>query len=183
MLMGNKDFNRLYHHYYRRSFLFTKSYVHDEMAAEDIVAEALVKYWRLLEGSDTEPSDALLLTILKHKSLDYLKHETVRKAAFENLAEAGERELALRISTLEACDPTEIFSAEIREIIRKTLEELPEQTRTVFRLSRFEHKSVREIALLTGLSAKGVEYHITKSLKALRVSLKDYLPFLFFLFP
>lgn len=181
--MGNKDFNRLYEQYYRRSFLFTKSYVHNDMAAEDIVAEALVKYWRLLEGSDTEPSDALLLTILKHKALDYLKHEAVRKAAFESMAEAGERELSLRISTLEACDPAKIFSAEIREIIRKTLLELPEQTRNVFELSRFENKSVKEIALLTGLSAKGVEYHITKSLKVLRERLKDYLPLFFFLFP
>lgn len=181
--MGNKDFNLLYEQNYRRSFLFTKSYVHNDMVAEDIVAEALVKYWRLLDSGGVAPSDALLLTLLKHKALDYLKHESVRQAAFENLAETGRRELSLRISSLEACEPEEIFSAEIREIIGKTLLELPPQTRKIFQLSRFENKTVKEIAFLTGLSDKGVEYHITKSLKVLRIRLKDYLPLLFFFLP
>jgi RNA polymerase sigma-70 factor (ECF subfamily) len=32
-----------------------------------------------------------------------------------------------------------------------------------------------------GITVKGVEYHITKALKPLRISLKDYLPILYFL--
>lgn len=35
------SFNALYTLYYRKSFLFAKSYVHDEQVAEDIAAEAL----------------------------------------------------------------------------------------------------------------------------------------------
>lgn len=49
-------------------------------------------------------------------------------------------------------------------------------------MSRFGGHSVKEIAEATGLSVKGVEYHITKALKALRVALKDYLPLFYFLF-
>lgn len=46
--MKENDFNEIYKRNYRRSFLFVKSYVHDDMAAEDIVAESLVKYWRAI---------------------------------------------------------------------------------------------------------------------------------------
>lgn len=181
--MENKDFNSIYEKNYRRAFLFTKSYVHNAMVAEDIVAESLVKYWKLLSAGETEVSDALLLTILKNKSLDYLRHEAIHQTAIENLTDWNNRELSIRISTLEACDPNDIFSSEIREIIDKTLQTLPEQTRRVFELSRFENKTVKEIAEETSLTPKGVEYHITKSLKALRISLKDYLPlFYFFLY-
>lgn len=179
--MENKDFNSIYEKNYRRSFLFTKSYVHNDMVAEDIVSESLVKYWKLLSAGETEPSDALLLTILKNKSLDYLRHETIHLTAIETLTDWSNRELDIRISTLEACDPDEIFSSEIQAIIDKTLQSLPEQTRRVFELSRFENKTIKEIAEETGLTPKGVEYHITKSLKALRITLKDYLPlFCFF---
>ncbi len=52
---------------------------------------------------------------------------------------------------------------------------LPEKTRHVFRLSRFDHLSIREIAANMNISEKAVEYHITQSLKTLRLYLKDYL--------
>lgn len=179
----NKDFNIIYERNYRRSFLFTKSYVHDDMVAEDIATESLVKYWKLTKSEELESSEALLLTILKNKALDYLRHKAIHQAAIENLTELSHRELNIRISTLEACDPQEIFSVEIQEIIDKTLQMLPEQTRKVFKMSRFDNKTVKDIADETGLTVKGVEYHITKSLKVLRVSLKDYLPLVYFIFP
>lgn len=179
----NKDFNIIYERNYRRSFLFTKSYVHDDMVAEDIATEALVKYWKLVMSNESEVSEALLLTILKNKALDYLRHEAIHQAAIENLMELGNRELSIRISTLEACDPEEIFSAEIREIIDRTLQTLPEQMRKVFEMSRYDNKAIKDIAEETGLTVKGVEYHITKSLKVLRVSLKDYLPLFYFILP
>ena len=49
-------------------------------------------------------------------------------------------------------------------------------------MSRFEQKSGKEIAEELGITVKGVDYHIAKALKVLRVSLKDYLPLAYFLF-
>lgn len=93
-----------------------------------------------------------------------------------------QRELDIRISTLEACNPEDIFSTEVQQIITDTLALLPEQTRRVFEMSRFENKTNREIAEELQITVKGVEYHITKALKPLRVSLKDYLPLFYFFF-
>ena len=180
--MKGDDFNSIYERNYRRSFLFKKSYVHDDMAAEDIVAESLVKYWRLSLSQEAETSETLLLTILKNKALDYLRHKVIHESAIENIMELNDRELNIRISTLEACDPVEIFSHEIQTIIHNTLQSLPEQTRRIFEMSRFENKTVKEIAEETNITAKGVEYHITKALKVLRINLKDYLPLFYFLF-
>lgn len=63
-----------------------------------------------------------------------------------------------------------------------TIHYMPEQTRRIFEMSRFENKTVKEIAEETNITAKGVEYHITKALKVLRINLKDYLPLFYFLF-
>jgi len=52
---------------------------------------------------------------------------------------------------------------------------LPEKSREVFKLSRMEGRSNAEIANLLHLSEKSIEYHLTKSLRELRVHLKDYI--------
>ena len=176
------SFNEIYTSYYKKSFFFAKSYVHDDLAAEDIASESLIKLWEKLKTEKIDYIEPLLLTILKNKALDYLKHEEVKRTAFESMVDWHQQELSIRISTLESCDPNEIFSDEVESIIRETLKLLPEQTRRIFLLSRFEKKSNKEIAEQMGISIKGVDYHISKALKALRITLKDYLPLFYFFF-
>ena len=181
--MPDLSFSFIYTSYYKKAFSFAKSYVHDEAVAEDIASEALIALWEKTKVESAEQVAPLLLTILKNKALDWLKHEQVKQAAFDSLADWQGRELSLRISTLEACSPNDIFSNEIERIVRQTLYQLPQQTRQAFILSRFKEMSNREIAETLNISVKGVEYHISKALKALRVALKDYLPLLCFLYP
>ena len=176
------NFNSLYSHYYKRSFLFTKSYVHDTMVAEDIVSDVLIKLWSILKENSMENFDGLLLTMLKNRSLDYLKHELIKADAFQEIKDIHQRELNIRISTLEACNPDELLSTEIQEIVTKTLSLLPEQSRLIFELSRYSNKTNKEIAEELNVSIKTVEYHITRTLKQHRTDLKDYLPFFLFLF-
>lgn len=176
------DFTTLYTTFYRKSFLFTKSYVHDESVAEDIVSDSLIKIWEILKNKEIKHLEALLLTTLKNKSLDHLKHEAIKAEAIYSLTDMAQKELDIRISTLEACDPEDIFSAEVKQIIMETLATLPKQTRRIFEMSRFENKTNKEIAENLQITVKGVEYHITKALKPLRENLKDYLPLFYFFF-
>lgn len=170
------DFESLYKQYYKRAFFFTKSYVHDELAAEDIASESLIKLWEQLRKEHVRLAEALLLTMLRNKALDYLKHEAIKDNALHEIKNIYKEELDLRISMLEACDPEEIFTAEIHQIIQNTLGQFPKQTRLIFEMSRFGNESNKEIANELGLTVKSIEYHITKVLKALRTNLKDYLP-------
>lgn len=178
--MEFQSFSEIYKQYYKRSFLFVKSYVRDDMAAEDIVSDTIINLWQTIKKEQVEFPVALLVTMLKNNSLNYLKHQDVKQSALDSISSKMIRDLSYRIATLEACDPQEMFSTEIAEIIEKTLVSLPEQTRRVFEMSRYENKPVKEIAEELNISPKAVEYHITKSLKALRVALKEYLPLLYF---
>jgi len=178
----NSTFNDIYNAYYKKSFYFAKSYVHDDTVAEDIASDSLIKLREKLKTETIDYVAPLLFTILKHKALDYLKHEEVKRSAFISLADWENQELSIRISTLETCEPNDIFSNEVERIVQETLSRLPEQTRQIFLLSRYEDKSNKEIAEQAGISVKGVEYHISKALKALRITLKDYLPLFYFFF-
>ena len=180
--MNTISFSEIYTNYYKRSFLFVKSYVRDDMVAEDIVSEALIRFWETTKKETVEHPMSLLLAILKNGALNYLKHQTVKDSATESISSKMIRDLNYRITTLQACDPEEIYSSEITGIVEKTLQSLPEQTRRIFEMSRYESIPVKERAQELSLSTKSVEYHITKALKLLRVALKEYLPLFYFLF-
>ena len=53
-------------------------------------------------------------------------------------------------------------------LVNVTVSEMPEQRRRVFCLSRKDGLKNKEIAQLTGLSEKTVEYHISKALAQLK---------------
>lgn len=174
--MKDKDFAKVYERNYKRSFLFAKSYVHDDLVAEDIAAESLFKYWQICRESEENVSEAMLVTILKNRAIDHLMRDAHRLVALEDMAEMAIRNLEIQVSALEACDPNELFSEEIQRIVQETMNTLPEKTQEIFFLSRYENKTFKEIAEIVNLSPKTVEYHISQALKSLRIALKDYLP-------
>lgn len=179
-----KSFNEIYEFYYKKSFLYVKSYIHDDMAAEDIAAESLIKLWERMRNETIDPIHPYLFTILKNRSLDYLKHKSLTQDVHHKISKVLAREKEIRMTTLEASDPYDIFSMEVQQIVSVTLNSLPEKTREIFIMSRFGNKTHKEIADLFHISVKGVDYHIMSSIRELRSALKDYLPFvgsLFFL--
>lgn len=155
---------------------FACFYVRDKQVSEDITMEAFLKLLETMRGEPIENPVAFLITVVKHKSLDYLRKQVHRKDIEEDIMQWKSRELSIRISNLEDCNPNDIFSQEIKAIMIQTLNQLPEQTRRIFIMSRFENKSGKEIAQTLGISVQGVNYHMNKALKELRTALKDYFP-------
>lgn len=175
-LQDLKNFSAFFQENQHRFLSFTYSYIRNKNNAEDILMEAVASLWENREKFEENSNiPALLLTIIKNKALNYLAHEQVRIRAEEEVNLHSQRELNLRISTLEICDPNIIFKSEIQKIVRKSLQQLPEQSRKIFIMSRFNNTPNKQIAELLGISIKTVEFHITKTLKVLRTDLKDYL--------
>lgn len=165
----------------RQCVMFAKSYTYDTAQAECMAEEAMVILWkRMQKGERIERLMPFLFTTVRNLALNYLKHKQVDIRAREGMGSDHDREIQLRLCSLNECDPSELYQADIREIIDDTLSQLGERTETIFRLSRFEGMINREIAAELGISEKTVEYHISKALKELRVSLGDYLPMLLF---
>ena len=178
-----EDFATLFERCRKPFTQFAYSYIRDREVAEDVFSDAMAQYWTKRDEleADTNPR-AYILTLVKHLALNYLRHQQVRITVEEELIQSAEREQAFRIRTLQDCDPQELFSEELQQLVRQTLEQLPEQTRLIFFKSRFEGKKNSEIAEEMGISLKTVEYHVSQALKALRKQLKDYLPLFLLLY-
>lgn len=168
-------FTIFYEEHYKQSFLFAKSYVREDMIAEDIASEALFRLWKLAQSEDIDNAKAALFAIIKNMALDHLKHIRVKDAAIESMTDYAKRDLEIRITTLEATNPHTIFANDVQKIIEETISKLPEQTREIFEKNRFENMSKSEIAELYGITIKGVDYHLYKAIVCLKKKLADYL--------
>ena len=175
-------FNKFFIDYQQRFVHFACTYVHDEAVAEDFVIESMMYYW---ENKDRLPADtnipAYVLTTIKHKCLNFLRHLRVREDVEQRIQEHQQRVNSLRIATLEACDPQEIFSSEAGRLVDEALAMMSDKTRRIFIMSRYENKTYPEIAAYFSLSVKSVEFHISKALKILKVKLKDYMTIVLFM--
>ena len=171
-------FNELYANYYSKALLFVKSYTNDVSEAEDIVSESIITVWEKLDESRQDRLLPFLFTVLRNKCLDYLKSQRVKTTVKNESNEDFLSDLDLRIMALNDTTEEKVFSTEINEIIKKTLDSLPRKTREIFNFNRESGKTYSEIARIYGISEKSVAYHISKALKALREALNDYLPYL-----
>ena len=154
---------------------FSFSYVRDRAEAEDIVMNAFSTVWERRSDLQSHANiTALLWTTIKNLSLNYLQHFKVRINAEQQISYMRHKEVALRISTLEACDPDRVFCDEIQELVARRIEKMPESSREIFILSRVKNMSNKDIATKLNISIKTVEFHITRTLKELREQLKDY---------
>ena len=146
-------FSEFFHENQEKFLSFAYSYIRDRQEAEDILMESMITLW---ENRDKWEEDSnlhgLLLTIIKNKALNYLAHLQVRLRAEEEINSHSQRELDLRISTLEACEPDAIFDSEIQHIVQKALKRMPNHSRQIFILSRYQNSPNKKIADQLGIS-------------------------------
>ena len=169
-------FARLFEQYKEPFARFAYSFVRDMVVAESLFVDALVDYWQRrdqLPENTNIPS--YILTAVRNKALNYMRHQRVKQSAEEKILSKAQSDLEFRISSLESFTIEQLFVDEIGDIVRKSIAQMPEQTRRIFEMSRFENKRNAEIAEQLGISIKTVEFHITKILKVLRENLKDYI--------
>ena len=87
----------------------------------------------------------------------------------------------MKFDSLEAFDVDGLSEDNIKDIIEKALNALPERCREIFILSKLEGKKQKEIAEELNVSVKTIETQMTIAYKKLREELKNHLPLLLFI--
>ena len=75
-----------------------------------------------------------------------------------------------------------MLTQELEDLLRQSIEELPDACRTVLKKSRFEEKKYEEIASELNISINTVKYHIKNALDILQKKMAPYLEVLFLYF-
>jgi RNA polymerase sigma-19 factor, ECF subfamily len=169
---GMAAFEALYKKYWYQLYCVAYKYTTSAPDAEELVQNLFEKIWRNRATLQVKNWGAFLTVSLRNMVIDFHRQQVVKDKFLQNYHPA------LATGTLE----DELDQQQLMTLIENHLHELPEKTQTIFKLSRYEHKSVKEIAGHMHLTEKAVEYHITKSIKLLRQHLRNYLNIFFHLF-
>jgi RNA polymerase sigma-70 factor (ECF subfamily) len=168
---GQQDFDRIYTAHYEALFKYAFTLISDTAMAEEMVHQVFLK---LLERKEPlvlrSPVKSYLYRAVHNECLNYIKHEKVKQVHVEKSG--------VEISYSADMPSDSIQYKELKTQLQHAVNELPEQCRTIFQMSRFEELKYAEIALALGITIKTVENQIGKALKRLRVQLAEYLPFL-----
>ena len=136
-------------------------------AAEELVQELFETLWTSRAERTIGQLAPYLLSALKYRVINHIRARDVRRGYA----------VYCRVHQTEAVATTEEAVAldDLRTALLRGMQQLPALSREVFRLSRLEQRTVPEIAQHVNLSPKAVEYHLTRSLKWLRLYLRDFL--------
>lgn len=155
---------------------FALRFVHNRDAAEELVSDSLMRLWEKRDEVDFENIEAYFYVVLKNSCIEWLRSRQTHFKVHNKIYDTAYRLLTYDIATLECFDPNLIFTREIRDIMHRQLNRMPELSRRIFLDSRFDDLSYEEIAAKYGVSKIKVAREIQSVLKNLKTALHDYLP-------
>lgn len=168
-------FEQLFKAHFNALHAYAFSILKDEPAAEEIVQNLFLRLWERKGKLEEQLSiKAYLYKSVYHDSLNYIRHQKVR-SRYTEYAIYNSKDKLMQ----DASATTEL--GELQRNIDKALNELPQQCRTIFQMSRFEELKYREIATQLNISVKTVENQMGKALRILRSKLTDFLPLIIWL--
>lgn len=157
------DFKPFFKKHYSMLCNLAYKYIGDKEACEDIVQDIFVRFFELNKMTLSEQeSVAYLVQAVRNNSISSLRKE--RSAPVR----LNDRTVETRITTVV---PDDSESAEIpdpTEIADAALSSLPPKCGAIFKMSRLEKMSYKQIASTLNISEKTVENQMSKAIRILR---------------
>lgn len=146
------------------AFIFLK----DTDESEDVVQGVFYQLWKKKGSTEiTSSLKSYLFTAVRNTCLKRISHLKVRNEYKENIIRLNKKDSN---NTMD-----KVLGRELEVQINNAVEDLPEQCRLIFTLSRHSGFKYAEIAEHLKISVKTVENQMGKALKVLREKLKGYL--------
>lgn len=178
-------FCSLFRKYYPRLFTYSLRFVKDEEISRDILQDCFGRLWEKRHGLTPVSMSALLYSMVRNSCLNHLKHRLIVEkktvASVYEISRRGGWESLYNLDMSDNADNKTLYQ-ELLGIIKESLDKMPERTREIFLMSRFEGLKNREISERLGISSTAVEKHISKALKILSHNIRSkYSPELYML--
>jgi RNA polymerase sigma-70 factor (family 1) len=160
-------FTHLFNRYSGKIASLAFSKVHSEEITQEIIQDVFISIWEKRHDLSINAFSNYIFIAVKYQAIDHLRRQIKIKKHGVLL------KAFVKISEEETLQTVELH--ELEEFLQRRISRLPDKTQQVFKLNRFEGKSISEIAVILNLTEKAIKYHISKSLKDLRVHLKHFL--------
>ena len=165
---GNDEaFAELFNRHWERVYNMVYARIKDRVVTEEMAQEIFMKLWDKRAELAIDNFSAYLYTCVKHRCLNYIESKIARKKHWERY----------KVFLPVQDDSTSKLIAlnDLREALEKGLNKIPQKSKMIFRMNRIEGQSVKQIAGQMNLSEKAIQYHLTRSVRELRLYLKEFL--------
>jgi len=161
-----KAFEALYERYWPEVYTMIYRRIKDREVAKDIVQDIFINLWRYRDKIIAEGSLAPLLNVTaKKQAISWYRKQTASK----------QRELLYHEDeVLVAPSTTELETKELQDLLDREIDQMPSNMQQSFRLSRYENKSIKEIAAELSLSEQTVRNNISMALERLRLQTRKF---------
>ncbi|MEO6731955.1 MAG: RNA polymerase sigma-70 factor [Ferruginibacter sp.] len=164
---GNEEaLTFIYRKFWDRLFLSAYNVLKDKEACEDIVQEIFIQLWQKKEQLVIRTSlEAYLVSATRYQVFHLIRKGSKRMELFENLEERFSADSADALLCVK----------ETQKTIDVAVDNLPEKCKNIYKLSRENHLSYKQIAEQLQISTKTVENQLTIALKRLRNALGSFI--------
>jgi RNA polymerase sigma-70 factor (ECF subfamily) len=169
-------FEELVKRYERKLLRIALHLTHNQEDAEDVVQEAFLKAFQHLSQfrEDSKFSTWLIRIALNQSLMKLRKQRSTREISIDKDFQSEEDNLPIDVADW-APNPEELYrTAELQEILRKTLQELGPGLRVVFVLRDIEGLSLEQTTEALGLSLAAVKARSWRARLQLRERLSVY---------
>jgi RNA polymerase sigma-70 factor (ECF subfamily) len=178
---GDQDaFARIMRRYNQRLYRLAVAVVGDASEAEDVLQESYVRaFYAFSQYSGAGSLGAWLARIVRNEAIDRVRSRDSRRSHIAIEADLGghseEDETKVAHHALESlADPQALLQhAELRGLLERAVQRLPEQFRMAFVLREVEGLSVEETAEYLGIPAATVKTRDHRARKLLRAFLSE----------
>jgi RNA polymerase sigma-70 factor (family 1) len=161
-------FTAIYQRYWKALFREAMNVLRAQKEAEDCVQELFVSLWRRRETlAVTTSLAAYLHTAVRYQCIDIIEKDMKRGGYLKDFTSYMEEQQAM--PSVEE----EMYARDLAANIDQVMDKMPGKMREVFRLSRQEHLTHREIADRLNISEETVKKQIYLALKILKSHLGD----------
>jgi RNA polymerase sigma-70 factor (family 1) len=156
----HEAFNQIHERCFDDLFISAYNVLREREVAMDILQEVFVWFWEHRKDHQMSSIKGYLMMAVKYQTANYIRRGIVR----ENYKLAKvEMKFAVNGESLEL--------KELQSVISRFTERLPVKCAEIFKMSREEHRSNKEIAQLLGISEKTVSVQLHRALNKLRAEL------------
>lgn len=150
-------FDKLYYKYNKKLFIFSVKFLKDRREAEDLIQKIFTTIWERREWLDKEKSfEGYLFKIARNEIYDQLKLRIIREHYRDYLLNN------------QQTDTDDLEKKKLIEQVFQLVDNLPERRAKIFRMSKEEGLTYKEIAEQLQISENTVDTQIRHSLNYLR---------------
>lgn len=154
-------FSEIYDLYKDRIFAFAFTLTKSKEIAEEATQEVFVKLWEKRDQINTEYP---LTPYIKKITYNYII-SFFRKVKLDRQLQQS---LYSNMEALRNTNEDELLQKELNKLYHQAIDQLPQQKRTAYTLSREQHLSYDEIAMQMGISKNTVRNHMTEAIQFIR---------------